>query len=49
MPLFVNYLGGIVGQCSATDGYAFGVENCTYSGAERGLGDTKYPDIGTKN
>ena len=49
MPLFVNYLGGVVGQCSATDGYAFSVENCTYSGAERGLGDTKYPDFGTKN
>lgn len=49
MPLYVNYLGGIVGQCSATDGYAFAIENCTYSGAERGLGDTKYPDFGTKN
>lgn len=48
MPLYVNYLGGIVGQCSATDGYAFSVENCTYSGADRGLGDTKYPDFGTK-
>lgn len=47
-PLYVNYLGGIVGQCSATDGYAFGVENCTYSGAERGLGDTTYADFGTK-
>lgn len=44
-PLYVNYLGGIVGQCSATDGYAFGVENCTYSGAERGLGSTEYPDF----
>ncbi len=44
-PLYVNYLGGIVGQCSATDGYAFGVENCTYTGAERGLGDTEYPDF----
>jgi len=48
-PLYVNYLGGIVGQCSATDGYAFSVENCTYSGADRGLGDTKYPDFGTQN
>lgn len=48
-PLYVNYLGGVVGQCSATDGYAFGIENCTYSGAERGLGDTEYPDFGTKN
>lgn len=48
-PLYVNYLGGVVGQCSATNGYAFAIENCTYSGAERGLGDTKYPDFGTKN
>lgn len=47
-PLYVNYLGGIVGQCSATDGYAFRVENCTYSEAERGLGITDYADIGTK-
>lgn len=48
-PLYVNYLGGVIGQCSATDGYAFAIENCTYSSAERGLGDTKYPDFGTKN
>ena len=48
MPLFVNYLGGVVGQCSATDDYAFCVESCTYSGVERGLGDTEYPDFGTK-
>ena len=48
-PLYVNYLGGIAGQCSATDGYAFCVENCTYSGADRGLGDSGYPDVGTKN
>ena len=48
-PLYANYLGAIVGQCSATDGYAFGVENCTYSGAERGLGDTRYPDFGSKD
>lgn len=47
-PLYVNYLGGIVGQCSATNGYAFHVENCTYSGAERGLGSTDYADVGTK-
>ncbi len=48
-PLYVNYLGGIIGQCSATNGYAFSVENCTYSGAERGLGDTNYADVGTKH
>lgn len=44
-PLYVNYLGGIIGQCSATDGYAFSVENCTYTGADRGLGDTAYSDV----
>lgn len=47
-PLYVNYLGGVVGQCSATNGYAFGVENCIYSGAVRGLGDDEFTDIGTK-
>lgn len=48
-PLFVNYLGGIVGQCSATDFYAFGTENCTYSNTDRGFGDVSYNDFGTKN
>lgn len=48
-PLYVNYLGGVVGQCSATDGYAFQAESCTYSGAQRGLGDVAFTDIGTKN
>lgn len=47
-PLYVNYLGGIVGQCGATDGYAFRVENCTYTGADRGLGNEEYPDVGQK-
>ena len=48
-PLYVNYLGGVVGQCSATNGYAFSVENSIYSGAERGLGSTDFSDVGTKN
>ena len=48
-PLFINYLGGIVGQCSATDGYSFQAEDCTYSGTQRGLGDEAFTDIGTKN
>lgn len=47
-PLYVNYLGGIIGQCSATEGYAFSVENCTYSNVERGLGISDYSDVGTK-
>ncbi len=48
-PLYVNYLGGIVGQSSATYDYAFSIENCTYSGADRGFGDASYEDFGTKN
>lgn len=47
-PLYVNYLGGIIGQCSATDGYAFSVKDCTYSNIERGLGIPDYSDVGTK-
>lgn len=47
-PLYVNYLGGIIGQCSATEGYPFSVENCTYSNVERGLGISDYSDVGTK-
>lgn len=47
-PLYVNYLGGIVGQCSATDGYAFSVKDCSYTNAERGLGIPDYSDVGTK-
>lgn len=47
-PLYVNYLGGIIGQCSATDGYAFSVKDCTYTNAERGLGIPDYSDVGTK-
>lgn len=47
-PLYVNYLGGIIGQCSATDGYAFSVKDCSYSNAERGLGSEEYSDVGTK-
>ena len=47
-PLFVNYLGGIVGQCSAAEGYAFAVEDCVFSGTDRGLGSLDCPDVGTK-
>ena len=48
-PLYVNYLGGVVGQAAATFDYKFGTENCTYSGTDRGFGDTAYEDFGTKN
>ena len=46
---WINYLGGIVGQCSATELYAFGTDNCTYSNTERGFGDVSYNDFGAKN
>ena len=29
--------------------YMLVMENCTYSGAARGLGDPSYSDLGTKN
>lgn len=48
-PLYVNYLGGVVGQAAATIDYKFSIENCTYTGADRGFGDTAYEDFGTKN
>ncbi len=47
-PLYMNYLGGVVGQTGTTNGYAFKVENCTYSGFDRGLGNEDLPDVGTK-
>lgn len=37
-------MGGILGDCSCTNGYSVGFENCTYS-AERGIGNTDLPDI----
>ncbi len=48
-PLYVNYLGGVVGQAAATFDYKFSTENCTYTGTDRGFGDTAYEDFGTKN
>lgn len=43
-----NHLGGIVGNCSAADGYSFLVENCGYANIDRGLGTREYPDVGMK-
>ena len=37
-------MGGILGDCSARDGYSVRFENCTYDAA-RGLGNTALPDI----
>lgn len=47
-PLYMNYLGGIVGQTSTTNGYAFRAENCIYAGFDRGLGNEDLSNIGTK-
>lgn len=46
--IWVNYIGGIIGHTCAEDAYSCLVENCTYTGADRGLGNTEYPDVGTK-
>ena len=44
--IWKNYIGGIIGNTCAEDAYAFLVENCTYTGADRGLGNAEYPDVG---
>lgn len=43
-----NYVGGIIGNTCAEDAYSCRVENCTYTGADRGLGNEEYPDVGQK-
>lgn len=44
-----NQIGGIIGNCSAADGFSFSVENCEYTNAERGLGTKKiYSDVGNE-
>ena len=37
-------MGGILGDCSCTNGYSVNFENCTYN-TERGIGNTELPDI----
>lgn len=43
-----NWFGGIIGNTSGEDGFSFFVDNCTYTGFDRGLGNDNLPDIGTK-
>lgn len=43
-----NYFGGVIGNASGEDGFSFYVDNCTYTGFERGLGNVDLPDVGTK-
>ena len=44
-----NWFGGIIGNTCGEDGFSVLVENCTYTGFERGLGNENLTDIGTKN
>lgn len=44
--IWKNYIGGIIGNACAEDAYAFVVENCTYTEADRGLGNEEFPDVG---
>ena len=37
-------MGGILGDCSCTNGFSVNFENCTYS-TERGVGNVELPDI----
>lgn len=47
-PVFFNRFGGIIGFCSDDAGLAFRVENCTYTGCDRGLGVAELPDVGAR-
>ncbi len=44
-----NWFGGIIGNTCGEDGFSVLVENCTYTGFDRGLGNEDLTDIGTKN
>ncbi len=45
---YKNWFGGIIGNACGEDGFSVLVENCTYSGFDRGLGNENLPDVGTK-
>lgn len=47
-PIFTNAFGGVIGSCVGEEDYSVNVTNCTYSNAERGLGETIFDDVGTK-
>lgn len=46
--LYENYFGGIIGNACGEKEFSVYVEECTYSGFERGLGNKNFTDIGTK-
>ena len=47
-PVFVNYLGALVGSASRADGFRFTVKDCSFAQSGRGLGDKTGPDFGTR-
>ncbi|WP_298069821.1 hypothetical protein [uncultured Mailhella sp.] len=46
--IFHNRFGGILGFCCDDEGFAFRVEECTYTGCDRGLGNSSLPNVGEK-
>ncbi|MBQ4561741.1 MAG: hypothetical protein IJA55_05410 [Clostridia bacterium] len=46
---YKNWFGGIIGNTCGEDGFAIFVDNCTYTGFDRGLGNEELSDIGTKS
>ncbi len=45
-PVVKNRFGGVIGFCTDAEGFGFKVEDCSYSGCERGLGVAALPDVG---
>ena len=45
---YKNWFGGIIGNTCGEDGFALYVNNCTYTGFDRGLGNENLNDVGTK-
>lgn len=45
---YINFFGGIIGNTCGEDGFAIFVDNCTYTGFDRGLGNENLTDVGTK-
>lgn len=43
-----NFFGGIIGNACAENSFSVLVEDCSYSGFERGLGNEELPDVGIK-
>lgn len=42
------FIGGIIGNCSGEKDYSLAVVNCSYTNADRGMGDWTLPDVGSR-